>query len=414
MNSDINFTYRHNDDQSVALRAILFVVWPIIGVIESVFNFGARGTRTIITLYGFIWGLSLDYSDFVADGYRYAQMFTQFFDMNFNGLIEFLHVYEDYGYNDFYTIISNFIVSRFTHNPSILFGIWGSVYFYFFSSSIYEITQYAKINKLKITKYSPLFLFGLIFLMPLNAINGVRMWTAFMIFFTFSFKAILKSRPKYLAFAASSIFVHFSFIFPSTFLLIFWFVKRKPICIYILLIASLIIATAVPYLIQGYGGIFNVGIENKLYGYSDSEYLERIADFRSQQVWYALYKQDILQYYLYGALIISYWIMRKIVVSHRIVYLFLLSLTLISVYNLTAEVSGGGRYFRILAYGTLAFLVLFKAAIPNNKLLSIYQLIGIIPIGLWTLVSQVNALRSIDLNIALGNIIYIISTYIQQ
>lgn len=398
---DLKYT---NDSRNILFRYILFIFWPIFGVIEALVNYRLKGSKTILTLYGFIWGLSFDFSDPACDGSRYAERFSEFFHVNFWEFLRILGQYGEEGFTDLYTRVSFFLISRFTTDASILFGIWGMVYFYFLASAILEIVRFADNNDLKLLRYSPIFLVGFIFLMPLNAINGVRMWTAFMIFFTYSFRAIIENNKRYIIGAACAILVHFSFMIPLIALILYWKLKRYPIVLYLLVVVTFITSSYTSSFLENYSEYFSDGFAIKMNGYSNEEYVSRVHEMLSEQVWYAKYKLDILKYYLFTVFLIPFFYYKTRLENNPIYHLFLFTLTLWSLYNMTTDIGSSGRFFSIFAFSCLAFLTLFGTKYYELPYMKISKYVGVVPIGLYVLVTQVNALRFFDLFIAFGNI----------
>jgi VanZ family protein len=155
-----------------------------------------------------------------ADSYVYAAKLTQ---ANHQALSfsESANVFYDEDEErglDFLQPLITFIVSLFTDNYHILFGVFSLVFGFFYSRNIWVIfdSLQGKIGK---EVFFLLFVFAMV--VPIWLVNGVRMWTGAHIFLYGALPYLLRNNKKSLIWCFVSIFMHFSFIFPLAILAIF-------------------------------------------------------------------------------------------------------------------------------------------------------------------------------------------------
>lgn len=374
----------------------LYVIWPLMSLILAFKQFRFKESRFIFILFAFLLGYSFDFSDIAADGSRYALWFIEYGNKNFSDFIRDIVNLGQYGNTDIYTTCSYFLVSRFTDNPHILFSIWAGIYFFFFVKCIGVIIDYINDKKYSFNISATVFFLGLVLLMPLNAINGVRMWTAFVVFFYAAIKIVIKNDKRYLFVAAIAIFIHFSYLFALFFLLFYYLFRNKPAVLYFLLFCSLIGSTVFSSYIVPYIGSLGEGIDTKVQGYLNEEYIANRGEAISAQIWYAAFKQPILQYFLYLALGVAYFVMRKRNADKILWQSFYFAIVMWSMFNFSSVSAVQGRYFYFFAFSVLLFLTLISLELRFCSKIKPIAYLGLLPLCLWVGVGQLNAMHSFD------------------
>lgn len=158
------------------------------------------------------------------------------------------------GYQDVYQPLITFLISRFTDQAWVLFGVFGILLGYVYSRNIWFLVERVG------NRNSAVGIF-LIVAFAMNAsfaegLNGVRFWTACHVFM-YGVLFYLGSRElKYLLVALLTPLIHFSFIIPCALFLGFLLIRRYGTAIYVFFVASFlvsqldltIIKTAIQYL----------------------------------------------------------------------------------------------------------------------------------------------------------------------
>ena len=383
---------------------VIFVLWPLASLLIAVRQFRFKESRVIFVLFALLLGFAFDFSDPLTDGSRYAQWFIEYENKTFNDFILGLSNLGQYGNTDIYTTCSYFLLSRFTHNPHVLFVVWAGVYFFFLVKFLGIIIDYINEKGYKFHLPAVIFFVGLALFMPLNAINGVRMWTAFVVFFYAAAKILLRNDNRYFALAAGTILIHFSFIFSLAFLVFYKTFRNKPIVFHWLLLISFVGSLSFSTVLAPYVGNLGEGIEQKVEGYLNEEYIALRAEARSTQVWYAEYRQAILQYFLYFVLAISYFRLRKRPVSMVLRQCFYFTIVMWSMFNFSSATAVQGRYFFFFAFSALLFLTLASFEFRSNPTFRKIAYCALPFLGVWIGVGQLNAIQSFDYPILISNI----------
>ena len=156
-----------------------------------------------------------------ADSARYARQLIEAHNQPLSWSYFLSMLYAEGGFVDIYQPFVTWLVAIFTDNPRILMAIFGAVFGFFYAQNLWMV-----FSRIKARVGWLLFFFMLAFALvnPIWNINGVRMWTAAQIFLYGVFRLSLENDKKGFIWAATSILVHFSFLFPFALLLSFWFI----------------------------------------------------------------------------------------------------------------------------------------------------------------------------------------------
>lgn len=154
---------------------ILFIIWPFASFI-SIF----RGKfdvefRNIIWLLCVFFSFGFIIKGDVGDSYRYSEELKEIhfkIRMGFDFSEQLRLIYTHY--SDPFNPIVTYLVAFFTDDHRFLFGVYGVVYGYFYSSNILEILTRRPLENNVVGKFLGIYL---ILLLPIWNINGVRMWT---------------------------------------------------------------------------------------------------------------------------------------------------------------------------------------------------------------------------------------------
>ena len=382
----------------------IFVLWPIVSLMMAIRQFRFKESRVVFVLFALLLGFAFDFSDPLTDGSRYAQWFIEYGNKTFNDFLQDLSNLGQYGNTDIYTTCSYFLFSRFTSNPHVLFVAWAGIYFFFLVKFLGTVIDYINEKSYRFQMPAVVFFIGLTLFMPLNAINGVRMWTAFVVFFYAVAKILLKNDNRYFALAAGTVLIHFSFIFSLVFLGFYRIFRNRPVFFYCLLLISFVGSLSFSTVFAPYVDSLGEGIEQKVGGYLNDEYIALRAEAKAAQVWYAEYRQSILQYFLYVALAISYFWLKRRKVTPIVRQCFYFTIVMWSMFNFSSATAVQGRYFFFFAFSALLFLTLAAFELRSDRTFRKIAYCAIPPLAIWIGVGQLNAIQSFDYLVLVGNI----------
>ncbi len=213
-------------------KFLLFIANPFLGFLESFRSPQKHNSRVIIylwfVLFGFCFVPESESVENAGDATRYA---IDFKDAQMETRWSFVRDFKDYFTNnnttetrDLYTLILNYIVSRFTSNYHWLFMLFAVVFGFFYVKSMKFIIPPKGAS-------FPLFVFPILFLLfcisnPIFNINGVRFWTATWIAVYLLFQVLVNKNYIYLILAPITYLIHAGFIFFVLVLLLFFFFRR--------------------------------------------------------------------------------------------------------------------------------------------------------------------------------------------
>lgn len=149
----------------------------------------------------------------------------------------------DKSFYDIYAVVVKILVSKFSHNPKILFGIYGAIWGYFAYKSLFFISKISKDrNKIFI-----ILMLGLCFICNSHInINGVRFGTASWVFLASYFGELLNYKGwKYVKYLTP--FIHLTFVLPIIIYHIAKIIKNKYNICYIILISSFVLSIIASY-----------------------------------------------------------------------------------------------------------------------------------------------------------------------
>lgn len=278
-----------------------------------------------------------------ADSLRYANYLTVMHDTNMSWEGLSYSFYNSEGGNvDIYIPVLTFIVSRFTGNPHILFMIFAFVFGFFYSRNIWCIINHIK------TKYDTItviLILSFALATPIWQINGVRMWTALHIFlygilpYLFSNNNIRK-----LPWCFASVLVHFSFIIPCAIVIIFHFIPKKTLPLFMIFIFSCFIQELDIAIIRE--KLFSLGFsafENRIDIYTSETAVSGMQHVNEKLSAHVILAKALSKYLHYILIVICYFSIykRKDVLTN---HLFCFTTLFYSFANIAACVPSGGRF----------------------------------------------------------------------
>lgn len=258
-------------------------------------------------------------------------------------------------------------ISRFTDNRGILTMFYAVFLGFFLSRNIWYILN---LLKGRISFLEKIILLALFLLIPIWFINGVRMWTAFHVFFYGLLPYIFENRKNRLRFVFLSIFVHFSFIVPISAFFIYFFARNRLKPYFVVFIFSIFFSNLNM-------GIFNDYIDR----FAPQSIAERSASYRNEDVisarnqasqgkalnWYVKWQYKALDSSLY-ILIIYLFLFGNPLIKNDPIWKRLISFMLIfMIYgNFLAHIPSGARFINFGRFTGLFFILLYLNQFRND------------------------------------------------
>ena len=336
--SNLNKNLRDNN----ARLLILFIFWPFLGFLLSLKDFQNKFNQKIILIFFVLFGL-LFYVNPLQDAQRRVDRlkvaYSQPFEMAFNA---FDNLYKESV--DFIEPLIIFSVSRFTDYHGVLFGVYafifGGLMIYYLNRVHLHFLKFPNINAF-------IFLILLIFVNPINGINGFRMWTAAWIFSVGVINYLHEAKWRHILFASVAMFLHFSFGPLIVLLLIYKLLGNRTLLFAILAIITFFIAELNIKQVQTIAEHISPATGSKINAYTDERYIEKVSNYKNKSAWFVTLNQKGMLYYTVALLVIIY-VRTKGVFKNRVTDNFYsFTLLLLSFANISALLPSGARFYTI-------------------------------------------------------------------
>lgn len=246
---------------------ILFFLSPVLGLGNSLLRWQESYTRNIICLFTCYYGMAFFYQpDTNTDSVRYVERLVDMHEsgISFQTLKSSFYQEGELNY-DLYQPLLTFIVSRFTDDFRVLFGMFGLVLGYFYSRVIYFFLDNLKHRP---GLWELFCIITLAFALNIGSgINGVRMHTALFIFLFGVLYYWSNSRKFYLLVAASSVLVHYSFLIPVTILIVTPITQPFRLPLYVLFLGSFGMTAIDVGVVRNFVSMIPGGFEGRVGGY---------------------------------------------------------------------------------------------------------------------------------------------------
>lgn len=341
--------------------ALLFLVWPFGLLYTSLKNFKAPGAKTGFILFcayfGFVFVVSRDLGG--ADSARYAQLLRDMHKLtpSFENLWASLYSYET-NILDIYQPLLTWLVSLFTDNIHILFASFAFVFGWFYANNIWIVLKQIQ-NKITYPILLLVVVFALI--IPIWYINGVRMYTAAQVFIYGVLTYFIgNEKKKGLLWAGASIFVHFSFLFPFTLLIIYKILPKKVNIYFIFFIITLLFSEINLYTIQGYLRLLPEIFQPRVESYTNIDYAEALEESAAYYNWYVGFSGVALKIAINSLLIVILLYSRKFLKKNKQLYEFVGFILFFGSWaNIAAVVPSGGRFLTVFYMLSMSFIILY-------------------------------------------------------
>lgn len=192
-------------DKRMPFIFAISLINPLIAFLISLRSKFGIGKFLIFSFFFFIIGTCFQFSGNECDAVAYAREFNEICRFGLNDL--------ELSTGHYYTLLISYIVSLFTSNPHVLFGIYGAI----FGMLFYSFLKVVNNDLLKGARWSFKFVvlvLALFLLNPYTNINAMRFWTAMWAFLIGIVSLLVNKKNKGYAFVLLSFFMHVTFIIP--------------------------------------------------------------------------------------------------------------------------------------------------------------------------------------------------------
>lgn len=363
----------------------LAFLWPFAGLYSALTKWRqpwAKNAFWMVCVYmGFIHIFSTDgnLSIFGVDSQRYVMELQDMFSYRMSLREVFFANTVFRSAMDVYQPLATWLVSRFTDNGHVLFGLFALVFGFFYSRNVWCILERLpeKTGKALLLMVASLFL-----VCPIWDINGVRMWTAAHVFLYGLLPYLLNGDRKKSWWMAASVLFHFSYLYIAVFGLLYVFLPERTKTGK----AALIVAMALFIFSLTVETLNNARVASTLERFSPDEYDDRIelytTDLAMENMqtkgedanWYVRLAPESRNWVCNILLLLLYPLMRRRMGGNeRLFYVFVLAFGAVA--NIMSLLPSGGRFQTIAVFLKLGMLlVAFKEVAGRTVLPQLYKL----------------------------------------
>lgn len=363
---------------------ILFLLWPFLSFMVALANFSRKEARTVIYIFIVYYGLTFVNNNMAVDAYRYA------LGLKANALLPFSDFFKVVGglYSDTSVDIVepliSFIVSRVTNYHGLYFGVWASIFGFFYLKSIGLLYEQYKVNQGWNTVILMIFF---IMTIPVTMISGVRMWTAAWIFFYGAYRVVTERNPRFLIVTFSAAFVHWSFMSANAILVIYYLVGNRNIIYLPLALSSFVIPQLAAPLFRSLALKLGGGLQQRYTNYSSEGYISAVQEGAAQSAWFMRITSDLVFYYLLIAIALIQLRHNSRMNGKTEKNLFSFLLLFLAFVNFGMPIPSFGERFMVLFFlFATAYLMLYFIKMPGEKLYFII-ILGVFPMMLYSLIN---------------------------
>ncbi len=347
---------------------LFFLIWPFGALLRSLRHFRAPEAKTIFWLFcvffGFVFIYGDPYNELGNDSVRYAMNLIKIHEnpLSWNEIIASFYNLEE-GVVDIYQPLVTWLVSLFTGDPRVLFMLFAVVFGFFYAQNLWMI--FNTINK-KVGLILFVFMMAYALINPIWNINGVRMWTATQLFLFGNLRYFLLNDKKGLIWSASSILVHFSFLFPIAVLAAYIFLPKKDSIFFVFYIVTAFLVEIKLTQVRDLLSFLPDFIQPKVGEYTNEVVAEAYFEKFRQYSWMYIWQANISTWLGY-VWIIAIYIRRNYwaIYFPHFRQIFMFALLMGGFANIAAQVPSGGRFLTV-ANGL--FFALFVALLGQRRI----------------------------------------------
>lgn len=341
---------------------LLFIISPIVGLINSIRFYKTGSYKNIIWLFVVFYSytITLPTKDADIDISRRIESFNNEAAHTDYRFSEFVRSYkdEDNWNADFFEPILVYIVSRFFSDVKIMFIVYGLLFGFFYSRNIAFILD--KIDSL-LAKKITLLLFILALINPFWNINGFRFWFATHVYLYVLLTYFFENKKKYLLWLLIVPLIHFSYIFAVAIFVFYYILGNRTRLFFIFFIISVIIGRIKFNFLETLFSYLPGVIEKKANGYTNDEYIEKVVELNGAGMnWYATFNIAYLNYFTVVAIILCYW-KSKDLIKKEYNSIFSYVLFFLGFAFLVSSIPSMNRFITPGLYLFFSFYILFVA-----------------------------------------------------
>lgn len=362
---------------------LLFLIWPFAALIMALRSYHREESRRITWFFLIFYGLTFIIANEGVDSSRYAQHLVNARQLPFSDFWYIISGIYAYEYNvDIFIHVLNFIISRFTDNKHILFGVFAALFGYFFLQSLNLLhDRYITLRN----RNALIFILFFVFIIPITSINGFRFYFAAWVYFFGAYNYIfLKRDKKYLLLSLSTLFIHFSFLSAGIVLLVYVFAGNRNKIYLPLAIVSFILPDLFNAFLPQVGQTLGGGLEERISGYSNPDYIQKRGEELQQAKWFVKWNTQLVFFFMVFAVFYIRYKYRQAVKSIEMENLYSFTLLFLSFSNFTGSIASGSRFQSIFLLFSAAYVILFFTRVRFTKL-HLVTLIGLFPIVLYVI-----------------------------
>jgi hypothetical protein len=291
---------------------LIFLVWPFLAGVIAIQNFAIKSNRKILLFLFTYFGYVINFGRESMDGFTHKEKFERFSKLDtslFLKLINGIVLRESQtGDLDLYSVLVNFLVSRFTDSFQVMFMVHSFVFAYFMLKVIEVVFDDLGMVK---SFNAKVFLVLLWFLIPINNVQAIRFPIASWIYIYGALMYLKTENKKFIFYCFLSCLVHFSFFLATALIIIYSFLGNRNL----LYLSILGLSFVAPNLLYSFLSSFDSsqvgeGVQDKIQGYSREEYIKMRNQNLENRNWYSRLRIPLLQYGFYFALFYNGFIQR--------------------------------------------------------------------------------------------------------
>lgn len=339
-----------------------FLISPFLSILLFSKKYKTKQYLNLVWFFFAFLGYILVTNNESGDSYRYTMMFKEYAALSFEGQLNY---FTDDARLDLFRPVTFRFISSFTSNPKIYFAFVAFFFGYFYSRILGFMFQniHQKLNLILV-----LIIVNYLFFLNFYGFQFVRFNTATVLFIYFLLKYYLEEKKKkYLLLTGLSIFIHFTYVFPVSFLLIYQFLPTfRKLYFYGFMITAIFTVVEFDYLASNLESYLPQELESRK-GYLDSEYKERITLDAQEANWYIKIRGPWIKYTSLMLLVLSYLTYKKSLYynpKYEELISFLLFFGIFA--NIVSIVPSGSRFLSI-TYATL-WLILITVLVNNYQI----------------------------------------------
>lgn len=373
--------YKNN----LASNLVLFLIWPFAAFLYALKNFHQKSGRIIIYLFILLFGFTFVLGNEKLDSFRYAEYFQNMSKFTFSDLQYFFNnLFSTEQTLDFGQPLITFLVSRFSDDHRVFFGVIAGIFGFFYLKSVsFLYNKHYYYNKNIYLLFFILY-FALI-INPIFNINGFRFWTATWIFFYGAYLFINTKEKKFFVITMISIFFHFSYIAPIAIFFFYLVLGNRNKLYLVLLVASFFISDIVFQFIPQAANILGEGVMERVGRYANLDTMKNVAEnaelAKEEGKWYLFLPGKFTFYYITFVFLYLWYKFKKKINEVPVINTFSFSLLLLSFANTVSFIPSMGRFRTLFLLFGLAVIVAILKNVNSREIKWLFY-IGVIPFTL--------------------------------